>query len=104
MLRGALIGDSQLKFLNRTRLRLHSDVHVCTFSFGGATAVRLADKCRQLGLAALDFVVLYVGGNDLSNGRSPLDVSKDIMVSGIRFISLFDAMDLHDVAPGLVPG
>lgn len=92
MLRGVFIGDSQLKFLNRSRLALRSDVQVCTFSFGGATAVSLAEECRRLGLVALDFVVVYVGGNDLSNGRSPFDVSRDITVRRVGFMIVFDAL------------
>lgn len=58
--------------------------------FGGTTALRLADLCCELWLASLDFSVVYVGGNDLSNGRSPLDVCRDIKVRWFRLMPVFD--------------
>lgn len=79
-MRGVLVGDSQLKFLNRSRLQFAKDVSTCTFSVGGANAVTLLTKVQQLHLKSMDFVVIYVGGNDLSDGRDPWDICRDILV------------------------
>lgn len=80
MLRGVIIGDSQMKFLNKTRLYLGKNSKVCTFSFGGADAPRLTRKLRIMKFGPLDFVALYVGGNDLANGKPVDDIALDIKV------------------------
>ncbi|KAL3192626.1 hypothetical protein MRX96_058848 [Rhipicephalus microplus] len=41
-LRGVVIGDSQVKFMCRSRLPLKASVKTCTFSFAGYDAVRMA--------------------------------------------------------------
>ncbi|XP_077513186.1 uncharacterized protein LOC144124425 isoform X2 [Amblyomma americanum] len=64
--RGVLVGGSQVKRLCRSRLRLCPSVETCTFSFGGYDAVHLASAVRRLNLKPVDFVILYVGGNDLA--------------------------------------
>lgn len=44
LLQGLIIGDSQMKFLNKTRLYLRENSKVCTFSFGGTDAPQLMRK------------------------------------------------------------
>ncbi|KAM7314221.1 uncharacterized protein ISCGN_004006 [Ixodes scapularis] len=82
-LRGAIVGDSQLKFLERHRLRLVPSVQVCTFSFPGASTRTLPGYVEQLHLHAEDFIAVYIGGNDLFNGDSADDIAtriKDFIV------------------------
>ncbi|KAM7300849.1 hypothetical protein ISCGN_016434 [Ixodes scapularis] len=76
---GILVGDSQLKFLTRQHLRFTCDVQTCTFSVGGATAALLLTKVRRWLLRRVDFFVVYVGGNDLDNGRRLDEVCRDIL-------------------------
>lgn len=53
---------------------------VCTLNFGGADAARLTRKLRGMKFEPLDFVALYVGGNDLVNGKPVDDIALDIKV------------------------
>ncbi|KAM7296725.1 hypothetical protein ISCGN_021882 [Ixodes scapularis] len=45
----------------------------------GATAASLLTKVRGWRLRRVDFFVVYVGGNDLDNGRRPDEVCRDIL-------------------------
>lgn len=69
-----------MKFLNSTRLYLGQNSEVCTYSFGGADAPRLTTKLRRMEFGPLDFVALYIGGNDLANGKPVDDIALDIKV------------------------
>lgn len=80
IMRGVLVGDSQLKFLNRNRLQFAQHVCTCTFSVGSADTVTLLTNVQQWHLKSMDFVVIYVGSNDLSYGRDPWDICRDILV------------------------
>ncbi|XP_037507937.2 uncharacterized protein LOC119383704 [Rhipicephalus sanguineus] len=77
VLRGCVVGDSQVKFLNETRLYMGSNCATCTFSFGDARAPRLVHHIRHL-LPGLDFIAIYVGGNDLSITSSEEEISDNI--------------------------
>ncbi|XP_077486219.1 uncharacterized protein LOC144097355 [Amblyomma americanum] len=77
-LRGALVGDSQLKFLCSSRLRLSPLVRTCTFSFSGHDAISLAEMIRETRFRHADFVVLYVGGNDLDRADDPREIASHI--------------------------
>ncbi|KAH6919631.1 hypothetical protein HPB50_029380 [Hyalomma asiaticum] len=78
-LRGVIIGDSQMKFLCRSRLRLAASVRTCTFSFAGFEATRLASAVSAIRLQHVDFCVLYVGANDLANSdKDPQDICDSI--------------------------
>lgn len=80
-LRGVLVGDSQLKFMCRLRLRLLPFVETCTFSFGGHNAPRLSEAVSRLRCRPADFAVLYVGGNDLDRtGADPQRICDSIKV------------------------
>lgn len=79
-LRGVLVGDSQLKFLCRSRLRLLPLVSTCTFSFGGHDAVSLQGAIARTHFRRSDFAVLYVGGNDLASGADPREIASNIKV------------------------
>lgn len=81
-MKGALIGSSQLKYLSRDRLLVRSSVEIVTFSFPGATAAGLRDKIRGLRLQRLDWIVMYIGGNDVQNGKTAHAVLRDVSVSG----------------------
>lgn len=80
-MRGFLIGDSQLKFLCADRLYLSSNVTTCTFSFPGATVASLTRKVNTFDFSNVDFVVIYVGGNDLQSGMRSSNCVVDVMVS-----------------------
>ncbi|XP_077484989.1 uncharacterized protein LOC144095056 [Amblyomma americanum] len=77
-LRGVLVGDSQLKFLCSSRLRLSPVVRTCTFSFSGHDAISLAEIIPETCFRRADFVVLYVGGNDLDRGDDPREIASHI--------------------------
>ncbi|KAH6926281.1 hypothetical protein HPB50_016373 [Hyalomma asiaticum] len=78
-LRGVIIGDSQMKFLCHSRLRLAASVRTCTFSFAGFDATCLASAVSAIRLQHVDFCVLYVGGNDLANSdKDPQDICDSI--------------------------
>lgn len=47
---------------------LEKSIEVCTFSYSGATVRTLWERIDLLPLKKLDFVVVYIGGNDLQNG------------------------------------
>lgn len=83
-LRGVIIGDSQLKFLNRSRLRLVDSIQTCTFSFGGYDAVRLARAVSDMRIEPVDFAVVYVGGNDLDTNMDPQEICDNIKVSVLK--------------------
>ena len=80
-MRGAIFGNSQLKWLCRERLFLDESVQVCTFSYPGATVRSLREKIDSLPLQQLDFVVVYIGGNNLQNGDKGSAVTKEVLVS-----------------------
>ncbi|XP_077507209.1 uncharacterized protein LOC144116336 [Amblyomma americanum] len=77
-LHGVIIGDSQVKFLNWTRLYVPASMRMCPFSYGGADARRLMDIIRRMPLKPLHIVAKYVCGNDLCTERSPEDIADDI--------------------------
>lgn len=80
-MKGVLIGDSQLKYVSSSRLQFAENVvRTCTFSVGGATAASLLSKVQQWRLRPVEFVVICVGSNDLTNGRDPWDICRDILV------------------------
>ncbi|XP_077506702.1 uncharacterized protein LOC144115943 [Amblyomma americanum] len=91
-MRDVPVGNSQLKPLCRSRLRLCPSVETCTFSFGGYDAVHLASAVRRLNLKPADFVILYVGGNDLAR---PNASPQAICVNFKALVLLL----LRDVAP-----
>lgn len=66
----AIVGDSQVPFLNRSHFSFSSDVTVCIFCFGNATAHH-RECLLRLRLLPMDFVVVYVGGNHPSNRVDP---------------------------------
>ncbi|XP_077498904.1 uncharacterized protein LOC144109975 isoform X2 [Amblyomma americanum] len=91
-LRDVLDGDSQLKRLCRSRLRLRPSVETCTFSFSGYDAVRLASAVRRINLLRADLCVVYVGGNDISRpNTSPQEICDNIKALVLQL--------LRDVAP-----
>lgn len=79
-MKGVLVGDDHLCLMDRSRLRFAENVDTCTFGVEGATAESLLAKVRQLNFAPLDFVVVCVGGQDLSDGRDFADIRTDILV------------------------
>ncbi|XP_064468763.1 uncharacterized protein LOC135383069 [Ornithodoros turicata] len=76
-MKGALVGSSQLKFMTRDRLFVDSDVEIVTFSYPGATAARLREKIHRLHLA-VDWIVMYIGGNDIQDGKSAAAVLREV--------------------------
>ncbi|XP_077520801.1 uncharacterized protein LOC144132346 [Amblyomma americanum] len=78
VLHAVIIGDSEVKCLNRTRLYVPANMCIRTFSYGGADAGRLLDIIKRMLLKPLHFVGIYVGGNDLWTERSPENVADDI--------------------------
>ncbi|XP_075529501.1 uncharacterized protein LOC142560956 [Dermacentor variabilis] len=90
-LRGVIVGDSQVKFLNRSRLRLIESIKTCTFSFAGYNAVRLARAVSTMRFERVDFAVLYVGGNDLESNVDPQEICDNIKALVVRL--------QRDVAP-----
>lgn len=82
-MKGVLIRDRQLKYVSSSRLQFAENVvRTCTFSVGGAIAASLLSKVQQWRFRPVEFVVICVGGNDLSNGRNPWDICRDILVRG----------------------
>ncbi|KAK8761137.1 hypothetical protein V5799_027597 [Amblyomma americanum] len=81
VLHAVIIGDSEVKCLNRTRLYVPANMCIRTFSYGGADAGRLLDIIKRMLLKPLHFVGIYVGGNDLWTERSPENVADDIKLS-----------------------
>ena len=69
-----LIGSSILKGL-RTR-GLNPEVEISTNP--GADSKRILEKFRKSNLDSYANVIVYIGGNDISNGRSVLEVSNTI--------------------------
>lgn len=63
------------------RVSLHESVRICTFSRRGATADSLVSWFVQVRWRQLDFVVLYIGGNNLTNGLSPHDAVASVLIS-----------------------
>ncbi|XP_077507099.1 uncharacterized protein LOC144116257 [Amblyomma americanum] len=96
-LRGVLVGDSQLKRLCRSRLRLRPSVETCTFSFSGYDAVRLASAVRRINLLRADFCVVYEGGNCISRpNTSPQEICDNIKALVLQL--------LRDMAPVVLVG
>ncbi|KAL1477422.1 hypothetical protein MTO96_017485 [Rhipicephalus appendiculatus] len=80
-LRGVVLGDSQIKFLTRSCLRLSPSVDSCTFSFGGYNATRLSRAVGTMHFSRMDFAVAYVGGNNFSRFiADPQAISNNIKV------------------------
>ncbi|KAM7299188.1 uncharacterized protein ISCGN_019755 [Ixodes scapularis] len=98
-LRGVVIGDSQIKFLERDRLRLVPSVQVCTFSFPGASTRTLPGEVGRLHLHATDFVAVYVGGNDLYGGDSAEAISSRIE----ELVTTLKGLTSHVLVFKLVP-
>ncbi|XP_037515371.2 uncharacterized protein LOC119391794 [Rhipicephalus sanguineus] len=91
-LRGVVIGDSQVKFMCRSRLPLKASVKTCTFSYAGFDALRMAEAVSSMRFQRVDFAILYVGGNDLANvNAEPQEICDNI---GELVLQL-----QHDVAP-----
>lgn len=78
-MKGVLVGDDHLSRMDRSRLRFAENVDTCTFSVDGATAESLLAKIREWNFVPLDFVVVCVGGQDLSDGRDFADIRTDIL-------------------------
>ncbi|XP_075737580.1 uncharacterized protein LOC142777131 isoform X2 [Rhipicephalus microplus] len=78
-LHNMVIGDSQVKFMCRSRLPLKGSVKTCTFSFAGYDAVRMAEAVSAMHFKRFDFAILYVGGNNLAyvNGE-PQEICDNI--------------------------
>jgi len=70
-----LIGSSILKGTRGTR-GLNPEVEISTNP--GADSKRILEKLRKSNLDSNANVIVYIGGNDISNGRSVLEVSKTI--------------------------
>lgn len=70
----ALVGESQLKFLNPDRLRFAANVQTIAFDVGGLTAVSLLANVRQWHVRFINFVVVPVLGDDLRNRQDPGDI------------------------------
>ncbi|KAL3173150.1 hypothetical protein MRX96_012287 [Rhipicephalus microplus] len=91
-LRGVVIGESQVKFMCRSRLPLKASVKTCTFSFARYDAVRMAEAVSAMHFQRVNFAILYVGGNDLVNvNAEPQEICDNI---GKLVLQL-----QHDVAP-----
>ena len=70
-----LIGSSILKGTRGTR-GLNPEVEISTNP--GADSKRILEKLRKSNLDSNANVIVYIGGNDVSNGRSVLEVSNTI--------------------------
>ncbi|KAL1482345.1 hypothetical protein MTO96_033860 [Rhipicephalus appendiculatus] len=101
-LRGCFVGDSQLKFLNSSRLHLGQNCDTCTFSYGGAKAARVMEAMELL-RPGLHFLVIYVGGNDLSTRQSADEIAdgiKDRFLAGKNPKPPFYAVDGYHISRG----
>ncbi|KAL3187876.1 hypothetical protein MRX96_000495 [Rhipicephalus microplus] len=90
-LSGVVIGDSQVKFMCRSRLPLKASIKTCTFSFAGYDAVRTAEAVSAMHFQRINFAILYIRGNDLANvNAEPQEICDNIgLVLQLQ----------HDVAP-----
>lgn len=91
-IRGIAVGDSQLKFMARHRVPLGSTVDFVTFSFCGSTTETLPELVAGLRLQPVDFVAIYVGGNDLFKLRpnnTPAAISERLEVRRFTLCRVF---------------
>lgn len=96
-IRGVAVGDSQLKFMARDRIPLRSTVELMTFSFGGSTTETLPELLAGLELLRVDFVAVYVGGNDLFGigpHNSPTAISERLEVRNFTLRRVFHVKTL----------
>ncbi|KAL3190132.1 hypothetical protein MRX96_020449 [Rhipicephalus microplus] len=92
--RVVVIGDSQVKFMCRSRLPLKASVKTSTLSFAGYDAVRTAEAASAMHFQRVNFAILYIEGNDLVNfNAEPQEICNNI---GKLVLQL-----QHDVAPNV---
>ncbi|KAL3190125.1 hypothetical protein MRX96_020442 [Rhipicephalus microplus] len=93
-LRVPVIGDSQVKFMCRSRLPLKASVNTSAFSFAGYDAVRMTEAVSATHFQRVNFAILYIGGKDLANvNAEPREICHNI---GTVVLQL-----QHDVAPNV---
>ena len=95
-----IIGDSNLKHIDRKRLDPSGKTHVR--SIGGLTAVKITDKLSNTQPKAdVTTVIIHVGTNDIDSGSAPTQLVEDITAMCATVKSTFPSAKIH--LSGILP-